>query len=121
MALSEMVFVAIPFIAVLHGVIVGQGPCTAPQVLQLQLQLLPLRLRLQLPAALVAAVLSGTAFVPIPFIAVLNGAIAAPTPCTALLGSHPPLPPRHLLFLLHLPPPTSLPLIVVESNCVNVK
>lgn len=87
MALSEMVFVAIPFIAVLHGVIVGQGPCIAPQVLQLQLQLqlLPLRLLLQLPAALVAAVLSGTAFVPIPFIAVLNGAIAAPTPCTALL------------------------------------
>lgn len=82
MAPSETVFVPIPFIAALSGDIVGQDPCIAPQAPQLQLWL---QLLLQLLAELVATVLSATAFVPIPFIAALNGAIAGPVPFTVLL------------------------------------
>ena len=79
-----MVFVPILSFAARNGDIAGQVPRIALQILQLQLFPLQLLRRLLL-ATLVATVPSGTAFVPIPFIVVLNGDIVGQVPRIAPL------------------------------------
>jgi hypothetical protein len=79
---SGMVFVPTFFFVVRSGDIVGQVLHIALQLLRLQL--LPYRRLLRQLAALVAMAPSGTAFVPIPFIAVRNGDIVGQVRRTAL-------------------------------------